>query len=479
MELVKKRYVVLFLLFSLQLNAQLISIKSVPVATGDQFMIFPNRFNGMAGVSIALPDPLADPFGNPVRGQFLKENVLTASPVYYRIADGNGSARTIPLSLQLNREHWFGGVHLTAQDLDVTEDNNFVSNRLKNKSLRNFYGSMYFGFPLNQLGLTVGVSAFYASLEGMDGVELLYPGSQNIEQDGHSMDVRLGIHRQIEKQKSFEALFIYNDFKMKHDVIYQNWFWGWDEMPPGNIEKHTDHSRTHGLHLNYKQPVTKSGWIMGTMATVNRKSHPKIPNYELMNIPRDPGDSWAYNFGIGLSREKNETIFGVDFIYEPIFSTTWADALTDIATRTGRTLKAGQRTIENEFTFSNTLLRFGLSHGPNGRGFQLGLQAHSYKYWLDQYDYVEEFRRKQKEQWTEWTFFWGWFREFDNFELRYTGRMITGTGRPGVTSTAVFDRAVNFSAKNDILLAPDGALTLDETAIYTHQIILIIPLDKL
>ena len=266
---------------------------------------------------------------------------------------------------------------------------------------------------------------------------------------------------------------------MNHEVIYGGWWWGWDiSTPQGFMEKHTDHSKTHGVHFNYRQPLTDSGWTMGTMATVNRKSHPKIPNYELMNIPRDPGDSWAYNLGIGLSRQLKETIFGIDLVYEPIWSTTWADAIADVTSRSGRIIKSGQKTIENEFTFSNAILRFGLSHCPEQTGFQLGLQAHSFKYWLDQYDYIEEFRRKQKEQWTEWTLCWSWFHMFNSFELRYTGRMITGTGRPGVNSPMVFAEA-DFAAKSDILLAPSGSLTLDDTAVYTHQIILIIPLDKL
>ena len=203
MERMKKRYVFVFLMLHLQLSAQLIAIKSVPVATGDQFMIFPNRYNGMGGVSIALTDPLADPFSNPVRGQFLAKNVLTASPVYYRIADDNGSARTIPLTVQINGGKWFGGVHLSAQDLDVTDDNVPIASQLSNKSIRNVYTSMYFGIPLKKYGITLGASAFYAALEGMDGVELLYPGSSDIDQDGHSMDLRLGNSSGTEQQQVF------------------------------------------------------------------------------------------------------------------------------------------------------------------------------------------------------------------------------------------------------------------------------------
>ena len=47
--------------------AQLISVKSVPVAEGDQFTIFPSLNISMGGVSIALDDPLLDPFLNPAK----------------------------------------------------------------------------------------------------------------------------------------------------------------------------------------------------------------------------------------------------------------------------------------------------------------------------------------------------------------------------------------------------------------------------
>src|SRR3712207_9208274 len=49
--------------------AQLISIKTVPVAEGDQFGFFPSANLGMAGLSIALNDTLLDPFGNPARSE--------------------------------------------------------------------------------------------------------------------------------------------------------------------------------------------------------------------------------------------------------------------------------------------------------------------------------------------------------------------------------------------------------------------------
>ncbi|UCF20448.1 MAG: hypothetical protein JSU87_03300, partial [Gemmatimonadota bacterium] len=46
-------------------DAQFVSLKTVPIATDEQFLFFPSQRLGMAGVSIAIDDTLLDPFVNP------------------------------------------------------------------------------------------------------------------------------------------------------------------------------------------------------------------------------------------------------------------------------------------------------------------------------------------------------------------------------------------------------------------------------
>ena len=69
---------IVFLLIFLPMTAlaQLISLKTVPIATGNQFRIFPSQNLGMGGVSIAVNDPLLDPFVNPAKGSRIKETVV-------------------------------------------------------------------------------------------------------------------------------------------------------------------------------------------------------------------------------------------------------------------------------------------------------------------------------------------------------------------------------------------------------------------
>src|SRR5437764_12133833 len=58
----------LILLTARPLDGQLISIKTVPIAQGAPFDIFPSQHRGMGGASIALADTLVDAFRRRARG---------------------------------------------------------------------------------------------------------------------------------------------------------------------------------------------------------------------------------------------------------------------------------------------------------------------------------------------------------------------------------------------------------------------------
>src|SRR5690242_7587850 len=79
------------------LHAQLLAPKTVPVAQGDQFEIFPSSRTGMGGATIALADTLRDPFVNPAKSTRVTQTRLFAAPTFYGISDGGGGGRTIPI----------------------------------------------------------------------------------------------------------------------------------------------------------------------------------------------------------------------------------------------------------------------------------------------------------------------------------------------------------------------------------------------
>jgi hypothetical protein len=480
-------------------SAQLISIKTVPLAQGDQFDIFPSYNSGMAGVSIALADTLADPFVNPAMGARVRGTRFFGSPTFYRVSSDAGGGRTLPLGAFVRSRSGFAGIALALQQVDASRRNNpfFAPDlldvsvappeALSQRSRDNRFAFAMLGNVFPETGISLGASVLWAGLNMVDGVDLLYAGSQNIKQFGGMVDVRLGLLKEWKADRSLEAVLVHNRFGMTHDVTYLDWFWDPTQQRQAarpRVEHNPDRTNTWGLHVEYERPLTASGVRIGWLATANVLSHPKIPNYELMNIPRDPGRSHAYNLGVGLSRVNGPATFGIDLIYEPIWSHTWADAAAPVERRLGGTIPAGGKTIENDFRFSNAIARVGVTEniplgGPAAASIQLGLAVRSIHYWLEQYDNVQSFGRSQEEGWLEWTPAWGMSVHFPELEIRYRGRLTSGTGRPGVAGgqgggdPRVLQAA---DSRASILLAPSGPLTLDPVRVTTHQISLSLPL---
>lgn len=104
-------------LVPVSLPAQLIEVKTVPVASGDQFLVVPSERLGMGGVSIALDDALLDPFVNPAKGVRVDGSRLFGNPTFYGISGNNGSARTIPFGGHYVGSAVFGGAAVAMQQL--------------------------------------------------------------------------------------------------------------------------------------------------------------------------------------------------------------------------------------------------------------------------------------------------------------------------------------------------------------------------
>jgi hypothetical protein len=199
-------------------------------------------------------------------------------------------------------------------------------------------------------------------------------------------------------------------------------------------------------------------------------------------IPWDPGHSAAYNFGIGVSKVHGPTTFGIDAIYEPIRTHTWGEAHGKLETPSGAIIPDGGKTTENQFRFSNAVLRTGVGHNlmlnsTETLRLQLGMSLRSIDYTLDQVDHVAETGRRQDESWLEWTRTWGLSLHFTDLELRYAGRVSSGTGRPGIrdNDNRVFLTAADAAGSN-IISAPSGPLTLTGVRVTTHQISVSLPI---
>lgn len=482
-------------------TGQLITIRTLPVSS-EQFAVFPSHNLGMGGVSLALADTLLDPFSNPAKAARLRVSQILGSPASYSVSSGAGSGRTLPLGAFTRSGPWFGGVWLGLQQVDVSRppqnpfqpvplaadviDPDGLLDGLDARSHGNTLMFASLGKTNAGRGLSIAGSVFWSRLRAVDGVDLLYSGSAGVRQVGHLVDLRLGALREWENGRTLEAVLLFDRYVMTHDVTYLDLFWD-----PGTqtfnqrsrLDRNFDRTNTWGAHVAYERPLAGPGWRLGWIATVNHMTHPKIPNYSIMSIPRDPGNSNALNLGVGVARTRGPATFGFDVIYEPIWSHTWADAALPVETVLGDTIAPGGMTIENRFRFSNALVRLGVTTDfaddtrvPSA-ALQLGLVVRSISYRLTQFNHVEQRGRWQDESWIEWSPTWGATFRLPGWELRYQGRLTHGTGRPGVAQNVIrdFDRAAP-APGGGIIVAPSGPLTLDEVRVIVHQFSISLPL---
>src|SRR5918998_1183698 len=173
--------------------AQLISIKTVPVAEGDQFGFLPSANLGMAGVSIALADTLLDPFSNPAKASRLRGTYFFGSPSFYSVSSNAGSGRTLPVGAFAHRGSSFGGLVLAIQEVSgpprevfgpiafdaVDPATGFAATQefpTTPRSRTNQYALAMLGHSIPESKVSLAASVFWSGLSAMDGVDLLYAG---------------------------------------------------------------------------------------------------------------------------------------------------------------------------------------------------------------------------------------------------------------------------------------------------------------
>src|SRR3989475_4071080 len=483
-------------------SAQSISIQTVPLVPADQFDIFPSFTLAMGGVSIAVRDTLHDPFVNPAKGARLRAARFFSPPTFYSVSRDAGAGRTLPLGAFAPAGAWFGGLALALQQVDASRSPSSPLNTPlplataaplapsvvdlspAPQSHGNALAFALIGTTLPGSGLSFGGSVSWAKLRALDGVDLLYPGSARVKQFGETVDARLGLLKEWVGDRSFEAIVLHERFRMTHDVTFLDAFWdpGTQQfLQSPRLERNRDFSKRWGAQVKYERPLPEPGWRIGLLATANRTSQPNTPNTDILNIPQDPGHAAAYELGVGVSRTYGPSLFGMDVVYQPIWSTTWAEASTPTATSGGNVIPVGGRTVDNGFHFSNALFRMGVSRevalGPLTKtvALQLGLVVRSVHYSLTQQDHVDMSTHRLEESWLEWTPTWGLSFRFPELELRYRGRVSHGTDRlvasqNGFIANPVADVAPGF-------FPPVGsAMTLDGVHVVTHQFSVSLPL---
>src|SRR3954454_5845978 len=99
-------------------GAQLINVKSAPIADGGQFAFLPSANLGLGGLSIALADSALDPFTNPAKGARLSGTRLFGAPTFFDVSRKAGGGFTLPIGTSMSNGAWFAQVAVAIQELN-------------------------------------------------------------------------------------------------------------------------------------------------------------------------------------------------------------------------------------------------------------------------------------------------------------------------------------------------------------------------
>jgi len=479
-------------------SGQVVTPKTLPVLQGGQFDMFPSDRAGMGGVTIAVDDTLLDPFVNPAKATRIGVSHIFSAPFFHSISGARGGGRSLPLGGGGSWGAWAATGLFTFQQLDRVGPTFFgcpvcAQSTLSSQSStsgRSAYNQYVAGSIARRLtpSTSVGLGVQLAAIQAIDGVDLLYAGSDRIDQSGSLADFRFGLTKEVGIDRHLEVVLVHARTDVRHDVRFTTS--RWDPVARQYIQnQRTDHNQdqTHiwGLHSEYSRPVGSEGWHLGWLGTVNRLSHPQIPNYVIQNIPRDPGTTYSFNAGAGIGRTVRGASFAAELIYEPMFANTWADASNDTAVGGGGTIKAGAKTVENTFRFNNIRMRLGAGQeivvpreGSTVLGYQVGLDLYAINYRLQQANHVQRTFRTQREDWLEWSPTFALRLHSRDLDVRYNFSLTCGPGACGQTPEGgrVFNTPDVALAAGGIIAAPRGELFMQSGALKIHKLTIIVPI---
>ena len=481
--------IVLLILLALFLGAvgaraQLVTPKTVPVFQDEQFNIAPSSRPGLGSPFIALDDTLGDPFTNPAKATRLRGVSVAAAPFLHAISGERGGGSTLPAALVAGGRAWAGALLAAYQNLD--RGGPAFNRPVSERSSSNQYLS---GVLARRVGtVSVGASISHAGLDAVDGVDLLYAGSDRIDQHGDVTEYRLGMLEEWQPGHVFELLGIHSRTDMTHDVHFTTW--RWDPVAQRSVvterqDHNLDQTRITGIHSRYTRPVGTDGWRVGGLFTANRLSHPKIPNYAVQNVPRDPGTTYGYDIGVGAGRIAGRSSFFADLVVEPMTSETWADLARDTTDVTGVVLPAGAKTMENSFNFHNSKARLGAGYAipvnddsSSTVAFDAGIAVYTIGYGLRQTNNVARTTRNQAERWAEVSQSFGIRFRSRDFELSYAFRRTCGNRGCGAEdrSVVVFAPTVDVAAPGGIIAAPSAPLFLESGTETSHHFMVAVPI---
>jgi len=458
-------------------GAQLVTPKTVAIHRDDQFAIFPSSYAGMAGGAAALDDTLADPFANPARAAAIRRGSLFFLPFTHGVSAGRGGGGTYPIGGAGSVGSWAGVGVFAMQRLN--EMPTALGDRASMGSNQYASGAVARRFAND---LSLGLSAYHASLTTMDESDLLFVGSDQLLQSGSLTDLRLGLTNSW-GQRRLDAVLLTNRTDVSQDVHYTVTTWNQTGGQTSSwSDRSVDKTTIWGAHTQYTQQVN-DGWRVALLGTFNHLGHPAIPNYRIQGIPHDPGSTNAFNIGVSTARANERSAFTFEAVLEPMYSTTWGTAVGDTAIVGGGVLHSGDHTVDNRFTFSNFRLRFGGEKdwtvgesGANTLGLQYGLGIYAINYRLRQDDHVQRSSRVNDQNWVEWTPTLGLSFRTSGVTWRYNYRRTCG---PSACIDLMMGDKVTIPpqvAPGGVIAAPAHGANVDGGVVHVHQLMVTVPI---
>jgi len=452
--------------------AQGISVKTVPLLSTDQFSLVPSFRDDMGGTSIAIRDGLQDLFINPghfapeTRSQWFVNPRLShwgfsqeTSTRYngqwpsYNLEQNNAKSSifTLPIGFLFTSKNVYTAAMAGFQALSA---GNWQSAHFK---ASNYPWTWIGGLYLPRLKTAIGVGVDYVRIRGIDGVYLLYPNATQLSQKGSARQFRLGLCSSLANGDHWNlsgSRYLFKILQTEQNVVNKDENNGW------------------WVQANYMKKISEP-LTLAALIVADWRHHPKIPEYPLAGIPRDPGNTRALNFGFGLKWQNETTLFGIDLIYEPVDVKTWADAATEFTNWDGHIYRVGDVTQRNDYRFANRLIRSGVQIKPTKwLSLATGAQVKLYEYDYYQNDFLNHAERtgKPQRQWSETTWTGGIKIHTGKIILTYSLRLQTGTGlleRQWLWRWFAFDGLAEF-AKADFLIPPTVTLNVTPVTYYTQ-----------
>ncbi len=475
---------------------QIISVKTIPLITTVQFSLAPSYNAGMGGVSIAIDDSLADGFLNPARLAVLNRSMIYTAPYQDTWQDGSttdpwnpgpnnqqgsqvlgSQAQAVPVGAIRRLQVAGGQLNITIALAVAIEKLRHASHRrvFQNPDNWEWNGPLRvsaFNWPLSaavavdfpQRGLSLGAGLDAVLIRGVDGVPMLYPGADQLRQNGNMAHYRLGASLTGSDGSRLDGLLLHRRYHMEQEAVY-----AWQD------DLHNkDEEKSWMLQFRGRLPVEGQAQL-GLELTGQYKWHPKLPDYpaQQIAIPRDPGITKAGRVGLGFSHRVKRLTVALDVEMELIDSRTWGDTTAAVIGVDGQSIPAGDPLFKNDYILTNAALRLGLEFRIHSRLRVQGgwsVRSTSIDYFHEDFVTGEKITNTPQNWWKEPALSAGMVARVGPTEWIFHTRAQYGTGSPiqeqiwwpwfGIREVAFM---------SDILVPPSG-IALQNAPVVLHQL---------